>query len=252
MSRKSMIVGNWKMNLNSKEAKELSLALKNGLDPDLKRDVLLAPGFTNLFVVREIVGNSPLALAAQNMNWEDEGAFTGDVSPLQLKDAGCTHVILGHSERRHVFGETDHIINKKMKAAIKNSLIPILCVGETLEERESQKTYRVIETQIKEAFEDLSVSEISNVIVAYEPVWAIGTGKTAAPEQAQYVHVFIRKELEVLYGEEFAQNVRILYGGSVKPENIDQLMAQPDLDGALVGGASLKADKFLRIIHYKS
>ena len=229
----------------------MSLALKNGLDPDLKNEVLLAPSFTNLSIVKEAIGDSPILLAAQNMNWSDEGAFTGDVSPLQLKDVGCTHVILGHSERRHVFGETDGIVNKKMKAAVKNLLIPILCVGETLEERESQKTYRVLETQLKMAFEELSIDEISNVIVAYEPVWAIGTGKTATPEQAQDAHVFIRKELETLYGEEFAQNVRILYGGSVKAVNIDHLMAQPDLDGALVGGESLKADKFLRVIHYK-
>ncbi|MCG2725590.1 MAG: triose-phosphate isomerase [Elusimicrobia bacterium] len=251
MERKAMIAGNWKMNLNSKEAEELALALKKGLDVDLKHEVLLAPGFINLSIVKKIIGGLPILLAAQNMSWENKGAFTGEVSPIQLRDIGCTHVIIGHSERRHVFGETDVIVNKKIKAAIKNSLTPILCIGETLDERENQKTYRVLETQLKGAFEDLSEEQVSNIIVAYEPVWAIGTGKTATPDQAQDAHVFVRKELERLYGDDFAQSTRILYGGSVKVENIDQLMAQPDLDGALVGGESLKADKFLRVIHYQ-
>lgn len=251
MKRKAMIAGNWKMNLNSAQAEELALALQKGLDPDLKHEVLIAPGFTHLSIIEKAIGGSPILLAAQNMNWENKGAFTGDVSPAQLRDIGCTHVIIGHSERRHVFGETDEIVNKKIKAAIKNSLTPILCIGETLEERENQKTYRVLETQLKGAFEGLSVEEVSNIIVAYEPVWAIGTGKTATPDQAQDAHVFARKELERLYGREFAESTRILYGGSVKAENVDQLMAQVDIDGALVGGESLKADKFLRVIHFQ-
>ena len=251
MERKAMIAGNWKMNLNSAQAEELALALKKGLDPDLKNQVLLSPGFTNLSIVKKAIAGSPILLAAQNMSWENKGAFTGEVSPTQLRDIGCTHVIIGHSERRHVFGETDEIVNKKMKAAINNSLTPILCIGETLEERENQKTYRVLETQLKGAFEGLSADEVSHIIVAYEPVWAIGTGKTATPEQAQDAHVFVRAQLERLYDKEFAQSIRILYGGSVKAENVDQLMSQPDLDGALVGGESLKADKFLRVIHFQ-
>lgn len=251
MARKKLIAGNWKMHLMSEEAHELASRIRNGLDPDLKHDVLIAPGFTGLRAVRKALEGSKIFLAAQNMNWEDEGAFTGDVSPLQVKDVGCTHVILGHSERRHVFGETDGMLNKKVKAALKHSLRAILCVGEKLEEREAQKTYRVLETQIAGAMKDVSEDGLSNIIIAYEPVWAIGTGKTATPAQAQDAHVFIRKRIASMYGEAPAEEMRILYGGSVKPGNIDELMAQPDLDGALVGGASLKAEDFNRIIHFQ-
>lgn len=250
-NRKPLIAGNWKMHLNAQEAGELALALKKGLDPDLKHEVLVAPTFTNLWAVRQALSGSGILLSSQDVHWEEKGAFTGAVSPTQLLDAGCTHAIIGHSERRKIFGESDAVINKKLKAAIKHNITPIVCIGETLEEREAQQTYRVLETQLNGAFEGLKVEEISKVVIAYEPVWAIGTGKTATPEQAQDAHVFVRKQMERLYGKDHAAKVRILYGGSVKADNVDSLMAQPDIDGALVGGESLKADKFLRVIHFE-
>ena len=251
-NRTPMIAGNWKMHLNVKEAGELALALKKGLDPDLKHEVLVAPTFTNLWAVHAALAGSNILLSSQDVHWEEKGAFTGAVSPSQVKDAGCTHAIIGHSERRKIFLETDEVINKKMKAAIKANLVPVLCIGETLEERESQKTYRVLETQLNGAFAGITAAEAAKVVIAYEPVWAIGTGKTATPEQAQDAHLFVRRQMEKLYGKDYANRVRILYGGSVKAENIDELMAQPDIDGALVGGESLKADKFLRVIHFQA
>ncbi|OGS13009.1 MAG: triose-phosphate isomerase, partial [Elusimicrobia bacterium RIFOXYA12_FULL_57_11] len=195
---------------------------------------------------------SKIFLSSQDVAWEEKGAFTGAVAPAQLLDAGCTHAIIGHSERRKIFLETDEVINKKMKAAIKANLVPVLCIGETLEERESQKTYRVLETQLNGAFAGITAAEAAKVVIAYEPVWAIGTGKTATPDQAQDAHVFVRKQVERIYGKPYAEAVRVLYGGSVKADNVDELMAQPDIDGALVGGESLKADKFLRVIHFQA
>ena len=250
-NRIPMIAGNWKMHLNAKEAGELALALKKGLSPDLPHEVLVAPTYTNLWVVREALAGSKIILSSQDVHWEEKGAFTGAVSPTQVLDAGCTHAIIGHSERRKIFGETDEIVNKKMKAALKYKITPVLCIGETLEEREAQQTYRVLETQLTGAFAGLKAEEVSCVVIAYEPVWAIGTGKTATPEQAQDAHTFVRKQMERLYGRDYASAVRILYGGSVKADNIDTLMAMPDIDGALVGGESLKADKFLRVIHFE-
>lgn len=250
--RKKLIAGNWKMHLTRKEAEELALAIKKGLDSELKHEVLLAPTFTNLETVKKVISSSPILLSAQNVCWEEKGAFTGEVSPLQLKDMGCDYVIIGHSERRKIFGETDDIINKKIKSALKNGLKIIFCIGETLEERENQKTYQVLQTQIQNGLKDVKKEEMKNIVIAYEPVWAIGTGKTATPQQAQDAHIFIRKEIEKIFGKEVGETTRILYGGSVKAENIDDLMAQKDLDGVLVGGESLKADKFLRVIHYKS
>ena len=250
-NRIPMIAGNWKMHLNAKEAGELALALKKGLSPDLPHEVLVAPTYTNLWVVREALAGSKIILSSQDVHWEEKGAFTGAVSPTQVIDAGCTHAIIGHSERRKIFGETDEIVNKKMKAALKYKITPVLCIGETLEEREAQQTYRVLETQLTGAFAGLKAEEVSCVVIAYEPVWAIGTGKTATPEQAQDAHTFVRKQMERLYGRDYASAVRILYGGSVKADNIDTLMAMPDIDGALVGGESLKADKFLRVIHFE-
>jgi len=247
-----MIAGNWKMHLNSKEAADLAAAIKSGLDPDLKHEVLLAPTFTNLHAVKAALAGSKIILSSQDVAWEEKGAFTGAVSPSQLIDAGCTAAIIGHSERRKVFLETDEMINKKMRAAIKANLIPVLCIGETLEERESQKTYRVLETQLNGAFAGITAAEAAKVVIAYEPVWAIGTGKTATPDQAQDAHVFVRKQMERIYGKPYAEAVRVLYGGSVKADNVDELMAQPDIDGALVGGESLKADKFLRVIHFQA
>ena len=246
-----MIAGNWKMHLTRKEAKDLASSIKKGLDPDLKHEVLLAPTFTNLEVVKNTIGNSRILLSAQNMCWEEKGAFTGEVSPIQLKDIGCDYVIIGHSERRKIFGETDEILNKKIKSALKNSLKIIFCIGETLEERENQQTYRILQTQLQNGLKDISKDEISKIVIAYEPVWAIGTGKTATPDQAEDAHIFVRKEMERLYNKNTSDNIRILYGGSVKAENIDELMSRPNIDGALVGGESLKADKFLRVIHYQ-
>ncbi len=250
-NRIPMIAGNWKMNLVSGEAAELAAALRKNLSPDLKHEVLLAPSFTNLHCVHEVVKGSPILLASQDMAWEEKGAFTGAVSPAQIKDAGCTHSILGHSERRHIFMETDEVINKKMKTAIKDGITPILCIGEMLEDRESGKTNDVLATQLDGDFAGITAEEASRVIIAYEPVWAIGTGKTATPDVAEATHVFIRSHMEKMYGKNFADALRILYGGSVKATNVDELMAQPDIDGALVGGESLKADKFTRVIHFQ-
>ena len=247
-----MIAGNWKMHLTSKEAADLAAAMKKGLDPDLKHEVLLAPSFTNLHAVKAAIAGSRILLASQDVAWEEKGAFTGAVSPAQIIDAGCTHALIGHSERRKIFLETDEVVNKKMKAAIKAGIVPVLCIGETLEERESQRTYRVLETQLTGAFAGITAAEAARVVIAYEPVWAIGTGKTATPDQAQDAHVFVRKQMERIYGKDYAEAVRMLYGGSVKADNVDELMAQPDIDGALVGGESLKADKFLRVIHFQT
>jgi triosephosphate isomerase len=247
-----MIAGNWKMHLTSREAADLAAAMKAGLDPDLKHEVLLAPAFTSLHAVKAAIAGSRIFLASQDVAWEEKGAFTGAVSPAQIIDAGCTHALIGHSERRKIFLETDEVVNKKMKAAIKANIVPVLCIGETLEERESQKTYRVLETQLNGAFAGITAAEAVKVVIAYEPVWAIGTGKTATPDQAQDAHVFVRKQMERIYGRDYAEAVRILYGGSVKADNIDELMSQGDIDGALAGGESLKADKFLRVIHFQA
>ena len=246
-----MIAGNWKMHLVSSEAAELATAIRKALPANLRHDVLLAPTFTNLHSVHEAIKDSPILLAAQDMAWEEKGAFTGAVSPAQIKDAGCTHVILGHSERRHIFLESDEMINKKVKTAIKDGIVPVLCIGELLEERESGKTNDVLAKQLDGDFAGITEEEASKVIIAYEPVWAIGTGKTATPEVAEETHQFIRSHMEKMYGKVFADSVRILYGGSVKATNVDQLMAQPDIDGALVGGESLKADKFPRVIDFQ-
>ncbi|MFH1619443.1 MAG: triose-phosphate isomerase, partial [bacterium] len=218
---------------------------------DEKQEVMVAPPFTALAAVSGALKGTVIGIGAQDMHWEEKGAFTGALSPVQVKDAGCTHVILGHSERRRYFGETDETVRLKTAAAVKNGLVPVVCVGETLAEREVQKTYRVLETQVCGALSGFTPSDISKLVIAYEPVWAIGTGRTASPEQAQDAHLFIRRQLEKLFGKGFAQDIRILYGGSVKPENIDGIMAQPDVDGALVGGESLNADRFLRIIHFQ-
>lgn len=249
--RVPIIAGNWKMHLTRKEAYELALAIKNGIDPNLRHEIILAPTFTNIEAVKEAIEGSKILISAQNMCWEEKGAFTGEVSPIQLKDLGCDYVIIGHSERRKIFGEMDEMINKKVKSALKNNIKVILCVGETLEERETNMTYRIVEEQIKNGLKDISDSDMKNIVIAYEPVWAIGTGKTATPQQAEDVHIFIRKLFGRLYSQDISNSIRILYGGSVKAENIDELMAEPDIDGVLVGGESLKADKFLRVIHYK-
>ena len=250
--RRPLLAGNWKMYKTVPEGVALAQEIRAGLALPLKdRDVLVAPPFTALAAVGEALRGSDVFLGGQNMHWEREGAFTGEISPPMLKQVGCSHVILGHSERRHIFGESDDTVARKTRAAVDNGLTPILCVGETLPERESSLTLEVVERQLERGLRALTPDEASRAIVAYEPVWAIGTGRTATPAQAQEVHAFIRKRLSATHGEPAAAAVRILYGGSVKPDNVDGLMAEPDVDGALVGGACLKAESFLRIVHYQ-
>lgn len=231
-----------------------SIELANGLKRELFKldlaavDVVLCPVFTALSEVAEVLTETGIGLGAQDVYWLDEGAFTGEVSPLMLKDAGCQYVIVGHSERRQFFSESNETVNKKIKAVLKAGLTPIVCVGENLQEREANNTFKVIEDHINNGLVDISGADMLNLVIAYEPVWAIGTGKTATPDQAQEVHKFIRDLLKKNYGAEVADGVRIQYGGSVKPENIVELMNKPDVDGALVGGASLKVDSFSAIV----
>ena len=249
--RRPLIAGNWKMNNNSAESVELVSQLREMVSEAENVEVVVAPPYTALSSVAAAIKDSNIFLSAQNTFWEESGAFTGEISPSMLKDIGCQYAIIGHSERRQYFVETNETVNKRLKAALKASLTPIVCIGETLEEREASKTLAVIEQQVREGLNGLSPEEMDRVVIAYEPVWAIGTGKTATPDQAQEVHHFIRKQIAQIFSERIAENIRILYGGSVKPDNIDQLMAQKDIDGALVGGASLKADSFARIVKFK-
>jgi triosephosphate isomerase len=244
--RKPIIAGNWKMFKTEAEAVDFAKKIKPQVADVHDRIVLICPPFPVLSKVADEIRDSNVALGAQNLYWEDQGAFTGEVSAPMLKAVGCTYVIIGHSERRQYFGETDETVNKKLKAALKHRLDPIVCIGETLEQREKGETFKVIEKQFKEGTKGLGTGDWKQVIIAYEPVWAIGTGKTATPDQAQEVHAFIRK----LLPQKVADGVRILYGGSVKPENIKELMAQPDIDGGLVGGASLKLDSFTKIVKF--
>lgn len=243
-----IIAGNWKMYKTDNEAYELVSSLKDRLKGVDSVKVVLCPPFTALSSVKKGIEGSNLLLGAQNMHWEDEGAFTGEISPRMLLSLGCSFVILGHSERRMYFGETNEIINKKLKKALEAGLNPIVCVGEKLEEREAGKTDKVVEDHIRGAFKELSPEQAKKAVIAYEPVWAIGTGKTASPKQANDVHRFIREKLRDLYSDEIAENKIILYGGSVKPENSKDLLNQTDIDGALVGGASLKSDSFEKIV----
>ena len=246
--RTPIIAGNWKLFKTSSEA----LELVKGLVPQVKDakgvEVVVAPVFTVLPRVHGALAGSNVRLSAQDCYWEEEGAFTGEVSPKMLLDAGCSHVIIGHSERRQFFGETDATVNRKIKAAIAAGLTVLFCIGETLGERESGKTFDVLKRQVKGGLDGVSETDLAKLVIAYEPVWAIGTGKTASDEQAQEAHAFIRQEVTGLYGQKAANAMRILYGGSVKPENIRGLIGQPDIDGALVGGASLKADSFAAIV----
>jgi triosephosphate isomerase len=248
-TRKPLIAGNWKMYKTASEAVTLATEVRDGAK-DAEAEVLVAPPFTALHAVAAALKGSPVALGAQDMHWENEGAFTGAVSPLMLRDGGCSHVILGHSERRQLFGETDDGVAKKAEAAFKHGLTPIVCVGETLAERESGRTMEVTQRQTERALRGLTGDQVARLVVAYEPVWAIGTGRTATPDQAQEVHAYLRRLVDRSHGEAAAAAVRILYGGSVKPDNIGSLMAQADIDGALVGGASLTAASFLKIVHY--
>jgi len=246
-NRHYYIAGNWKMHKTRAEAAELAQALVTALK-DGKHEYLIAPSFSCLETVSAIVEDSNIRLGAQNCACEEQGAHTGEVSVLQLKDLGVQSIILGHSERRHIYKEDNALINKKVKLALKHGFEVILCIGELLEEREAGKVEEVCETQIVKGLE--GVSDLTNVVIAYEPVWAIGTGKTATPEDAEAVHAFARKVIARLYGETAAEKIIIQYGGSVKPDNAAQLMAMKNIDGALVGGASLKADTFVPIAKF--
>lgn len=250
-ARKTLIAANWKMHKTIKESVEFVKTLQEKLPLREDRDVMIAPPFTALSAVRSVINRKDIGLGAQNCHWEEKGAFTGEISPVMLVDIGCDYVIVGHSERRHIFGETDDMINKKVKAALDKGLIPILCVGERLDEREAGKTFDVVKKQLQSGLENIERGGASRVVIAYEPVWAIGTGRTAKPYQAQEVHTFIRKLLQEFYDNELATSIRVLYGGSVKPDNVDELMAEPDIDGLLVGGASLEVDSFCRIVSYE-
>ena len=253
MERKPLIAGNWKMNLSLDESVALVRDIAEGMSGLEDVDVLVAPPYTALSTVKHAIGTSRIFLAGQNMSSELSGAYTGEVSGRMLQGVGCTHVILGHSERRALFNETSEVIDLKVKTAVLLGLIPIICVGETLEEREAGRTFDVIKEQLDLSLKNFKADELmrpSNIL-AYEPVWAIGTGKTATPDQAQEVHLFIRKWIEETFDANAAHQVRILYGGSVKPENVADLMSQDDIDGALVGGASLKGDSFVKLIRFR-
>ncbi len=247
--RTPIIAGNWKMHNTLAESAALIEALKTAGNKN-NAEVIVAPSFTSLAKVAELAKGSHIQVACQDVHWEDKGAFTSAVSPVQAKDSGATHAILGHSERRSVFGDTDEILNKKVAAALRHGLTIIFCVGETLQEREANETITVINGQLENGLKGYSAEDLKGMVIAYEPVWAIGTGKTATPEQAQEVHAAIRQFLADKYGKEYADATRILYGGSVKDSNVDEIMAQPDVDGALVGGQALLADKFARIINF--
>lgn len=251
MGRLPFMAGNWKMNKTVGEALDLVKGLKAAILGVKTVEVAVAPPFTALYAIRKELEGSSIHLAAQNLYWEEKGAFTGEVSPLMLKEVGCDYVIIGHSERRQFFGETDETVNRRIKAALAQGLKVIFCIGETLKEREEGKTFSVIERQLEGGLKGLGDQEMRNMAIAYEPVWAIGTGKTATPEQAEEVHRFIRGKIEKLYSREVSEEIRVQYGGSVTPENVKGLMNQPNIDGALVGGASLKAESFSKIVRFK-
>jgi triosephosphate isomerase len=251
MARTPVIVGNWKMHGSLREITALVNGIRRGCDDLDGMEAGVCPPFPYLADVRDLLEGSPVRLGAQNCHAESKGAFTGEVSAPMLRDLDCSYVILGHSERRHGLNETDALINRKIKTALAAGLTPILCIGELLAEREAGQTLAVVERQLKGSLAGMAPDDVARLIIAYEPVWAIGTGKTATPAQAQEVHAAARRILEGLAGRPVAQGLRIQYGGSVKPDNVDELMSQPDLDGALVGGASLDAESFNRIVHFK-
>lgn len=250
MARKPILAGNWKLHKNRQEAAQLASQLKDLVGNVTEADIVVCPVFTSLDAVNEVIKGSNIKLGAQNCHFEESGAYTGEISVAMLKEAGVEYIIIGHSERRQYFNETDKDINAKAKTIYNHGLTPIICVGETLEERESDKTTDVITTQVKACLADLPADKVAASVIAYEPVWAIGTGKTATKEQAQEVHALIRKLVAELFDDATAQAVRIQYGGSVKPANIRELMEQPDIDGALVGGAALEAESFAAIVKY--
>ncbi len=249
--RTPLIAGNWKMYKTVAEAVELADALVAGISSVDDREVLICPSATALHAVKSRLEGSPIQLGAQNMYSAREGAFTGETSPLMLQDLGCTYVLLGHSERRHVFGETDAGINEKVKAALEYGLRPVLCVGETKPQRDAGMAEETTLGQLTAGLSGVAAEQMANVVIAYEPVWAIGTGDTATPEDAQTMHEAIRQSLADTFGADVADTTRVLYGGSVKADNVDSIMQKPDVDGVLVGGASLKADSFGRIIQFQ-
>jgi triosephosphate isomerase len=246
-----MLAANWKMNCLADESAELARAVVEGCTGLKGRDVLLAVPYTSLHVVARELADSSVSLAAQDMFWEKSGAWTGEVSAEMLVDAGCSHVVIGHSERREHFGETDYSVARKVAAAHAGGLIPLLCVGETLDQREAGQTAEVVEKQLRGGLCELELAGFTSLLLAYEPVWAIGTGHTASSEQAEEVHAGLRTVLADMSDTDTAAGIRILYGGSVKPDNVDELMTCPNVNGALVGGASLKAEDFLRIVHHR-
>jgi triosephosphate isomerase (TIM) len=250
-ARRPLLAGNWKMYGTRAEAERLLSALKPEVTGLSDREVVVAPPFTALETAARLLAGSPIRLAAQNLHWEPQGAFTGEVSGPMLKELGCLYVLIGHSERRQYFAEGDEQVARKVKAAQRDGLVPIVCVGETLQERERGETLTVIRRQIHDGLQGQEKAALAALVIAYEPVWAIGTGRTATPDQAQEVHAAIRATLAAMADQTTADAVRILYGGSVKADNVDGLMAKADIDGALVGGASLQAESFARIVHFR-
>lgn len=251
MKRRPLLAGNWKMHATVLDACHLAADIAKRCADLQDRDVLLAPPFTVLGQVAHMVAETGILIGAQNVCWEAEGAFTGEISPLMVLDAGGVAAIVGHSERRQIFHEDNGLINKRVRGALAFGLMPILCVGETLDERESGQTFKIVAEQVRSGLAGVGAADMEKMILAYEPVWAIGTGKTATTKQAQEVHAFIRNLVAEIYEKDIADQLRILYGGSVKPDNIDALMAQEDIDGALVGGAALNAESFGRIVHFQ-
>jgi triosephosphate isomerase (TIM) len=239
------------MHKTGSQAVDAAGRLKDAVRTATDVEVMIAPPFTALYQVAQVLKGSSIALGAQNLHWEQQGAFTGEISSEMLVDAGCSHVIIGHSERRQFFGETDVTVNRKIRAALSANLIPVFCIGETQAQRESGDTFSVLDKQVRDGLKDFVFNELGDLIVAYEPVWAIGTGQTATREQAQEAHQFIRSLLDKLFGNSLAESIRILYGGSVKPDNVRSLMEMADVDGALVGGASLDPATFVKLIYFK-
>ncbi len=251
MARIPLIAGNWKMYKTIPEAVELVEGLLRGIGTSTDREVLVCPPFTALHALSSLLQDTPIRLGAQDVFYEAQGAFTGAISPLMLRDLGCAYVIIGHSERRQIFGEQDALINRKLHATLAHGMRAILCVGETKPQRDAGQAEAVVVSQVRGGLANVNADALEQIVIAYEPVWAIGTGETATPGDAQAMHATIRATLAELYGAEAVDRIRIQYGGSVKPDNVDELMAQPDIDGALVGGAALKADSFLRIIQFR-
>lgn len=249
--RKPIIAGNWKMHKTAGEGVKLVQDLNALINNVTDVEVVVCPPFTALAAAAGAVAGTNIGLGAQNMHWEDKGAYTGEIAPGMLKEIGCTHVIIGHSERRQYFAETDQTVNNKVKAAFKAGLLPIMCVGETLAEREAKATEKVVGVQVKGGLDELTAAQVAGLVIAYEPVWAIGTGRTASAEDANAVCAFIRQTVATLVGQPAADSVRIQYGGSVKPDNVAELMSKPDIDGALVGGASLEAESFSKLVCFK-